>query len=259
MKAKVRIPTITTSRLILRAFTEEDVDPFHHILGDRDVLRYFPNTNPPSRDQVQKMVSGQLKHWAEHGYGWWAVEPRTEKNSALFGRKVLHRVSPPSGAPQSCLPVRNTQKGAHSLAGQANCSTVTLEGDLPSSNYPQHYGISQKSRNVEFIGWCGLQYLPETEEVEVAYLLGKAYWGKGIATEAAQASLRYGFEDLGLESIVGIVHLENKASQRVLEKLGLTFVEQANYFGMECYRYLIERSSYENASQNKVERASSTS
>jgi len=240
----MRIPTITTPRLILRAFFEEDVDPFHHILGERDVLRYFPNTNPPSRDQVQKMVSKQLKHWEEHGYGWWAVEPRTEKNLAPFGRKVLHGVSRPSGAPKSC---------AHSDRG-----AITLEGGLPPTNKPRHHGVYKKFRDVKFIGWCGLQYLPETEEVEVAYLLGKAYWGKGLATEAAQASLRYGFEDLGLESIVGIVHLENKASQRVLEKLGLTCVEQANYFGMDCYRYSIECSSYKSASQNGVERASST-
>jgi len=172
---------MTTSRLLLRAFTDEDVDPLHHILGDEDVLRYFPNTDPPSRDKVQKMVSGQLKHWGEHGYGWWAVELRTES---------------------------------------------------------------------KFIGWCGLQYLRETEEVEVAYLLGKAYWGQGLATEGARASLRYGFEELGLESIVGIVHPGNVASQRVLEKLGLRFVEQAQYFGMDCYRYAIERSSYGRASQS---------
>jgi Ca2+/H+ antiporter len=45
--------------------------------------------------------------------------------------------------------VRNTQKGAHSLAGQADCSAVTLEGGLPPSNYPRDFGISKKFRNAE--------------------------------------------------------------------------------------------------------------
>ena len=75
--------------------------------------------------------------------------------------------------------------------------------------------------------------------------MGKAYWGKGLATEAAQACLQYGFENVEVESIVAIVHPENLASQRVIEKLGMLFVDQAHYFGMDCYRYSIERSSFD--------------
>jgi ribosomal-protein-alanine N-acetyltransferase len=94
------------------------------------------------------------------------------------------------------------------------------------------------------IGWNGLQYLPETEEVEVGFLLSRAHWGKGLATEGAAASLGYGFERLELESIVGIVHPENAASQRVLEKLGMSRQGAAEYFGMEVYRYVIDASAY---------------
>jgi len=172
----LRIPTIATSRLILRPFTEEDVDPLHRILSARDILRYFPNPNPPTRDKVEKLISAQLKHWEEHGYGWWAVEPRWKK---------------------------------------------------------------------QLIGWSGLQFLPETEEVEVGYLLDQAFWGKGLATEAAQACLQYGFENFDVESIVAIVHPDNTASQRVIEKLGMSFVDQAHYFGMDCYHYSIECSSFD--------------
>jgi RimJ/RimL family protein N-acetyltransferase len=171
----MEIPTITTSRLILRAFTEEHAVPLHRVLGQEGVLRYFPNSSPPPLDRVQKIIADQLKHWEEYGYGWWAVALR-------------------SGS--------------------------------------------------EFIGWGGLQFLPETKEIEVAYLLGRPFWGKGLATEAGRASLRYGFDDLGLETIVGIVHPENMASQRVLDKLGLLFVDRAHYFGIDVYRYSMERSSY---------------
>ena len=95
----------------------------------------------------------------------------------------------------------------------------------------------------EFIGWCGLQFLPKTEETEVGYLLGKPCWGQGLATEGAQASLLYGFEDIGLKTVVAIVHPENIASQRVIEKLGMSFTGQARYFGMPCCHYTIERTS----------------
>ena len=44
----------------------------------------------------------------------------------------------------------------------------------------------------EFIGHCGLNFVPEAEEVEVLYALRKDHWGQGIATEAARASVRFG-------------------------------------------------------------------
>ena len=57
--------------------------------------------------------------------------------------------------------------------------------------------------------------------------------------------MRFGFEDLGIENIIGVVHPENIASQRVLVKAGLTWVERANYFGMDVYRYLMSRSEWD--------------
>ena len=80
---------------------------------------------------------------------------------------------------------------------------------------------------------------PETDEVEIDFILDRHYWGRGFATEAGQAALQYGFNDLGLSMIVGIVHPENRASQRVLEKVGLQFIEETEYFGMACYRFSV--------------------
>ena len=51
----------------------------------------------------------------------------------------------------------------------------------------------------------------------------KAYWGRGIATESARASLKLGFEVLGLERIIAMVLPENIASARVLEKLNFQY------------------------------------
>jgi ribosomal-protein-alanine N-acetyltransferase len=94
-----------------------------------------------------------------------------------------------------------------------------------------------KRTSGELMGRCGLQLIPETGEVEIDFLLGNPFWGRGFASEAGRASLNYGFEELALDQIVGIVHPENVASQRVLEKLGMWFSEKANYFGIDVFRY----------------------
>lgn len=75
-----------------------------------------------------------------------------------------------------------------------------------------------------FIGWCGLKARPERNEIDLGYRFMKNSWGKGYATEAAYACLKYGFEGLGLKRIVGRAMPENTASLRVLEKLGMQYI-----------------------------------
>jgi ribosomal-protein-alanine N-acetyltransferase len=81
----------------------------------------------------------------------------------------------------------------------------------------------------KFIGRCGL--LPWTidgqQEVEVAYTIAREYWGQGLATEAARAILDYGFEHLNLSRLVSVIDSENVASQRVAQKIGMTFEKEA--------------------------------
>ncbi len=96
-----------------------------------------------------------------------------------------------------------------------------------------------------FIGWAGLQYLPETDETEIAYLLDSSYWGKGLGTEAARAGVHYGFKELDLDQIVAIVHPKNIASQRVAQKAGLVFTNESVYFGMDCFRYALSRPDFD--------------
>ena len=93
----------------------------------------------------------------------------------------------------------------------------------------------------ELLGRCGLQFLPETQETEVDFVLHPASWGRGYATEAARASLDHGFEALGVDEIVGLVHPGNSASKRVLEKIGMTLNRRADYFGMEVDHYSVKR------------------
>ena len=99
----------------------------------------------------------------------------------------------------------------------------------------------ERRQNGELLGWCGLCFLDETAETEVKYLLKRSHWGRGLATEGARRSIQYAFTELDLDMIVGLVHPENIASQRVLEKSGLIFGNRATYFGLELLRYTIAR------------------
>jgi [ribosomal protein S5]-alanine N-acetyltransferase len=70
------------------------------------------------------------------------------------------------------------------------------------------------------VGFCGL-LLNAAGEVELLYGLVPACWGQGLATEAARAVLRYGFDVLGLARIVAATDPPNRASIRLLERLGM--------------------------------------
>jgi RimJ/RimL family protein N-acetyltransferase len=94
------------------------------------------------------------------------------------------------------------------------------------------------------IGWCGLNVLPDTDEVELKYLLAEETWGRGIATEASLISLTKWISDTEIEEVIGLVHPENIASRRVLEKVGMTFIERAKYFGIDVLRYVIGRADF---------------
>ena len=80
----------------------------------------------------------------------------------------------------------------------------------------------------QFIGRCGL--LPWTIddqfEVEVAYLLAKAYWGQGLGTEVAQAIADYAFTQLQLTRLICLVEHENQASIKVAQAIGMALEKE---------------------------------
>jgi ribosomal-protein-alanine N-acetyltransferase len=98
----------------------------------------------------------------------------------------------------------------------------------------------------KFIGRCGL--LPWTIEnqfdIEVAYTLAQEYWGQGLATEAAQAILNYGFEKLNLSKLICLIDPENIGSQKVAENIGMTFEKKVDGYegdNIPFYIYSVEK------------------
>ena len=96
------------------------------------------------------------------------------------------------------------------------------------------------------IGYCGLSSGNPEVGIELAYMLARAEWGKGLALEAGRAALRYGFETLGVQSIAGITLRGNTRSGTVLERLGMMFVRDACYYDFPCVHYAIARADWRN-------------
>lgn len=104
---------------------------------------------------------------------------------------------------------------------------------LENYNPYQEYGYGRwavmDKKTDEFIGWCGLKYSAELNEVDLGFRFFKKYWNQGYATETAQACLDYGFKQLHLNKIVGRAMEANIASIKVLKKIGMEFVEKREF------------------------------
>ena len=88
---------------------------------------------------------------------------------------------------------------------------------------PSQFGVVARAEE-RLIGYCGFfpQVVDGVEELEIGYRIHPAYWGQGIATEAARAVRDHGFNDLHLSRLISLIHPDNVASRRVAEKNGMT-------------------------------------
>jgi RimJ/RimL family protein N-acetyltransferase len=88
---------------------------------------------------------------------------------------------------------------------------------------PSQFGVTFRE-NDRLIGYCGFfpQIVDEIEELEIGYRIDSAYWGRGLATEAARAVRDHAFNDLHLPRVISLIHPDNIASRRVAEKNGMT-------------------------------------
>jgi len=100
-----------------------------------------------------------------------------------------------------------------------------------------------EKRTNRIIGRCGLLAwdLEGRKEVEVGYMIAKAHWGQGFATEAARATRDYAFERLGLERLISLIQPANIASQRVALKIGMAHERDVKVREIPAMVFAIER------------------
>ncbi|MDJ1482957.1 GNAT family N-acetyltransferase [Cytophagaceae bacterium YF14B1] len=98
-----------------------------------------------------------------------------------------------------------------------------------------HFGlfVLEDKASTEFVGFTGLM-IPSFESdfipcVEIGWRLRKEFWGKGIATEAANACLKFGFETLNLDKIVSFTAKLNTRSEKVMQRLGMSYVKDFDH------------------------------
>ncbi|WP_436521235.1 GNAT family N-acetyltransferase [Actinoplanes sp. HUAS TT8] len=147
---------LTTPRVVLRPWRDDDLDAMAAITADPEVMRYIHDGRPLDRAATAERLALWRRHWDEHGFGLYAVELR---------------------------------------------ETGELAG---------------------FTGLAVPTFLPEImPAVEIGWRLGRPYWGKGLATEAARAVVSRAGTDFGLKRLVSVHIVGNEASARVMVKLGM--------------------------------------
>jgi ribosomal-protein-alanine N-acetyltransferase len=89
-----------------------------------------------------------------------------------------------------------------------------------------------------FVGDCGpaVREVDGQREVEIGWHVNRAWWNRGLATEAARACGEYCFSALGLERVISLIRPENLPSRRVAEKIGMIIEREVDWHG---YRHLV--------------------
>lgn len=101
----------------------------------------------------------------------------------------------------------------HEMAEEGSGARVVIER--------ANEGVTARSADGAFLGWCTLNsWNPDFRSASLGYCLGKPAWGRGLATEAADALLGWAFDALDLNRVQAEADTRNLASGRVLEKLG---------------------------------------
>ncbi len=100
--------------------------------------------------------------------------------------------------------------------------------------------LTEKSSG-ELIGFCGAGFWRDAVEPEIGWWLARRCWGRGLATEAARAALRDVFERVRLDHIISVAAVENSASTRIMQKLGLQLETEFERDGVRLVRYAIHR------------------
>jgi GrpB-like predicted nucleotidyltransferase (UPF0157 family)/RimJ/RimL family protein N-acetyltransferase len=95
-----------------------------------------------------------------------------------------------------------------------------------------------------FVGQSGLRYWPEFDETEVGWTLRREVWGRGLATEAGHASLRWGFDNLDVPYITAIINPQNARSIAVAQRLGMTVLREDTHFGEPAMIYAMRREDF---------------
>jgi ribosomal-protein-alanine N-acetyltransferase len=99
--------------------------------------------------------------------------------------------------------------------------------------------------SMNLVGFCGAGFWRDALDPEIGWWLARSCWGRGLASEASMLALRDAFERVRLDRLISVAMPGNKASRRVMEKLGLELDCEFESQGVRLVRYAIDRARYE--------------
>lgn len=108
------------------------------------------------------------------------------------------------------------------------------------------WAVEERSTGT-FIGRIGIWQPEGWPGTEVGWLLGRAFWGQGYATEAARASLDWGFTHLDVPQLVSVIQPENQPSMAVAERIGERYRGPVAFRGGTTGLWAITRAEWEAA------------
>lgn len=146
---------------------------------------------------------------------------------------------------------------------EAVCKTTAdgYQSEEVIKNHLEHFidcqnrkGYSQwkfyEKKSNEFVGRGGIDYKQFDKDSpplpELRFALHERFWGKGYATEIAQASLKFGFNEIKLPQIVGTCYNSNKASLKIFEKFEFKNIKNINYKNAICPYFILKSCDWSN-------------
>lgn len=108
--------------------------------------------------------------------------------------------------------------------------------DYKKFGFGRHACIDKNTNKV--IGFCGLKYVQELQDVDIGYRFLPQYWGKGLATSTGELMMNFAKNELQLKRVIGLALAGNAGSIKVLLKLGLSHQGSVQYLGSECQYYV---------------------
>jgi RimJ/RimL family protein N-acetyltransferase len=152
------VPVLHTDRLVLRAFTPDDFEPFAQIVSDPEVVQYLDDGAPISREECWRGMALFIGHWQLRGYGWWAVEDRRSRD--FLGRIGLYNPEGWPGIEIGWL-LRRDKWGA-GLATEGATAALTFAFDVVGASHVISLIDARNTRSIRVAEKIGERYEHDT-------------------------------------------------------------------------------------------------
>ncbi|MGA5305079.1 GNAT family N-acetyltransferase [Nucisporomicrobium flavum] len=217
---------IVTARLALRRPAPSDLDAIFEIHSNPECCRHNPSDLLTDREDAKRLFLRWDDHWRRHSFGYWVAAARDPGSATGAGPGAMGAEPGPGGAGPGATGAGPGATGAGPGAADAGLGAADAGlGAADAGLGAADAGLGAMGAGPgATVGFCGLKFVRfrEREVLNLFYRLDPAYWGIGLATEAADAVVKWAGEHLPEWPILARVRPENVPSQKVAVRAGLS-------------------------------------